>query len=133
MAADGTGDGTELRVGGQPGLRPASLLVQVLDGRWTLTVLGRLAISGRRYHDLLDGIEDLSAKVLTDTLRRAERDGLITRHLDPDRVETTTLYELTDLGRSLDEPLAGFEDWVEANWQRVEKARRQWDRRAKKG
>jgi DNA-binding MarR family transcriptional regulator len=40
-------------------------------------------------------------KYLTDTLRRAERDGLITRRLDPERIESATLYELTDLGRSL--------------------------------
>jgi DNA-binding HxlR family transcriptional regulator len=93
-------------------------------------VLGRLATRGRRYHDLLDGIEGISAKVLTDTLRRAECDGLITRHLDPERIETATLYELTDLGRSLREPLAAFDRWVEANWEHVEAARRRWDRRA---
>ena len=51
----------------------------------------------------LDGI---SHKVLTDTLRRAERDGLIRRHLDSGRMDTANLYELTDLGRSLEEPLA---------------------------
>jgi hypothetical protein len=50
---------------------------------------------------------------LTDTLGRAERDGLITRHLDAERVDTATLYELTDLGRSLDEPLAALDRWVE--------------------
>jgi DNA-binding PadR family transcriptional regulator len=43
-------------------------------------------------------VDGISYKVLTDTLRRAERDGLITRHLDPGRVETATLYKLTDLG-----------------------------------
>jgi DNA-binding HxlR family transcriptional regulator len=46
--------------------------------------------------------------VLTETLRRAERDGLVTRHLDPGRIETATVYELTDLGRSLDAPLVSI-------------------------
>jgi DNA-binding HxlR family transcriptional regulator len=110
--------------------QPAHRLVRLLDGRWTLAILGELTDGGRRYHDLLDVVEGISAKVLTDTLRRAERDGLITRHLDADRVETTTLYELTDLGRSLDEPLAAFDRWVEADWHRVEAARLRWDRRA---
>jgi hypothetical protein len=41
--------------------------------------------------------------VLADTLRRADCDGLIVRILDPDRVETATLYQLTELGRSIDE------------------------------
>jgi len=50
----------------------------------------------------------ISYKVLTETLRRAERDGLIARHLDDSRIETTTLCELTDLGRSLGPPLSAM-------------------------
>ncbi len=50
--------------------------------------------------------------MLTDALRKAARDGLIARHLDAGRFETATLYELTALGRSLDEPLAVFDHWV---------------------
>ena len=98
----------------------ASRFVHLVAGRWTLTVLAELATGGRRYHDLLDAVKGISPKVLTDTLRRAERDGLLARHLDAGRVETATLYELTDLGRSLDMPLAALGRWVGANWQRVE-------------
>src|ERR1035437_267750 len=47
----------------------------------------------------------MSHEVLTDTLRRVERDGLMTRRIDPDRVETATLYELTDLDKSFADPL----------------------------
>jgi DNA-binding HxlR family transcriptional regulator len=65
-------------------------------------LLSELADGGRRYQDLHDALDGLSHKVLTETLRRAQRDGLITRHLDDGRVETATLYELTDLGRSLE-------------------------------
>jgi DNA-binding HxlR family transcriptional regulator len=93
-------------------------------------VVDELVDGGRRYQDLHDGIDGVAHKVLTETLRRAERDGLITRHLDPKRIETATLYQLTDLGRSLGDPLAAFECWVEANWERVETARRHWDRRS---
>jgi DNA-binding HxlR family transcriptional regulator len=67
--------------------------------------------------------------VLTDTLRRAERDGLIARHLDPRRIETATLYDLTELGRSLAEPLAAIERWVDEHWPQVEFARQRWSRR----
>jgi DNA-binding HxlR family transcriptional regulator len=104
--------------------------VQLLAGRWILPVLAELAGGGRRYQDLNDKIEGIAHKVLTDTLRKAERDGVITRHLDAEHIETATLYQLTDLGRTLDEPLAAFDRWVEANWERVEAARRDWDRRA---
>lgn len=108
-------------------------LIQLLGGRWTLAVLVKLSAQGHRYQDLHDGLQSISYKVLTDTLRRAERDGLITRRLDAERIESATLYELTDLGRSLDEPLGLMDRWVETNWPDVEAAHRRWDARSKSG
>ena len=108
----------------------ASQLTQLLAGRWTLAVQGQLADGGLRYQDLDDALDGVSHKVLTDALRRAERDGLVVRHLDPGQVETATLYQLTDLGRSLDEPLAALERWVDANWPEIEEARRRWTLRS---
>jgi DNA-binding HxlR family transcriptional regulator len=104
----------------------SQLLVQLIDGRWTVAVLTELRDGGRRYQDLNDALDGVSHKVLIDTLRRAERDGLVVRHLDSDRVETATLYQLTELGRSLANPLAVLEQWVDRNWHRVEKARQLW-------
>jgi DNA-binding HxlR family transcriptional regulator len=105
----------------------SAALVQLLAGRWTLAVLAELSKGGRRYQDLHDALDGISFKVLTDTLRRAERDGLITRHLDPGRIETATLYELTDLGRSIDAPLQAMADWAITNLPSVETARQRWD------
>jgi DNA-binding HxlR family transcriptional regulator len=102
--------------------------IDLLDGRWTLPILAELSGGGRRYQDLHDALGGISYKVLTETLRRAERDGLIRRHLDPGRIETATLYELTELSRSLDAPLASFGVWVDAHWSSVETARNHWDR-----
>ena len=102
-------------------------LVELVAGRWTLAVLSELGKGGRRYQDLHDALGGISYKVLTDTVRRAERDGLVARHLDSSRVEGATLYELTELGRSLDAPLGGFAQWVDANWPAVEGARRRWN------
>jgi DNA-binding HxlR family transcriptional regulator len=102
--------------------------IDLLDGRWTLPILAELARGGRRYQELHDALDSISYKVLTETLRRAERDGLIARHLDGERIETATLYELTDLGRSLDAPLAAMAEWAGRNWQTVEAARSRWDR-----
>jgi DNA-binding HxlR family transcriptional regulator len=106
-------------------------LVGLIGGRWTLMVLAELAAGGLRFQNLHDVVDGVSPKVLTDTLRRAERDGLIRRHLDSGRMGTATLYELTDLGRSLDEPLAELGRWVEANWDSVEAAQRDWADRSK--
>lgn len=107
--------------------------IDLLDGRWTLPILAELARGGRRYQDLHDALDGISYKMLTETLRRAERDGLIARHLDGERIETATLYELTDLGRSLDEPLAAMAGWADANWESIEAARRRWDRLRRAG
>lgn len=103
----------------------------MLAGRWTLAVLAELQERGRRYQELDDALDGVTHKVLTDTLRRAERDGLIVRHVDRRRLETTTLYQLTDLGRSLDEPLSVLNFWAQKNWDEVEAARREWSRRSR--
>jgi hypothetical protein len=52
----------------------ARRLIAILAGRWTLAVIAQLADGGRRYQDLDDALDGVSHKVLTDTLRRAERD-----------------------------------------------------------
>lgn len=108
-------------------------LVKLLSGRWTVPMLSELAQSpsGRRYQELQDFLEAISHKVLTDTLRRAERDGLTCRYLDPGRVETATLYQITELGRSLHGPLSALDQWVAVNWNHVEAARRDWSNRSK--
>jgi DNA-binding HxlR family transcriptional regulator len=112
------------------GWRRPFAFVGLIGGRWTLMMLAELAAGGRRYQDLHDGLDGISHKVLTDTLRRAERDGLITRHLDS-QMGTANLYALTDLGRSLEEPLAEVDRWVDAHWHQVESAQRSWAGRAK--
>lgn len=105
-------------------------VIELLAGRWTLDVLTELADGGRRYHDLRGSLDGIAHQVLTSTLRRAERDGLIARRIDPGRVETATLYQLTDLGRSLDDLLKALDGWAERNWPHVDAARRRWDRRS---
>lgn len=101
--------------------------VQLVGARRTLLVLAELADGGRRYQQLHDALDGVSYKVLTETLRRAVRDGLIRRQLDSGRIENASLYELTNLGRSLDAPLDAMTEWAIANWPSVENARRHWD------
>jgi DNA-binding HxlR family transcriptional regulator len=101
--------------------------IHLLGGRWTLAILTGLANGGLRYQGVYEALDGISYKVLTETLRRAERDGLIARHLDSSRVQTAALYELTDLGQSLATPLNAMAEWVAANWLSVETARGHWD------
>lgn len=102
-------------------------VIHLLAGRWTLTVLGELAEGGRRHQDLLAGLGSISHKVLTDTLRRTERDGLVIRDVDRSRTGTATVYQLTDLARSLEAPLGEIACWATRSWTAVETARRNWN------
>src|SRR3954471_15624404 len=75
-----------------------------IDNKWTAMVVIALGDGRLRFGDLRTTVEGISAKVLTETLRILERDGLVVRHVHaeiPPRVE----YELTELGRSLYTPL----------------------------
>jgi DNA-binding HxlR family transcriptional regulator len=110
--------------------RESELVIRLLAGRWTLALIAQLAVGGRRYQDLHAALDGISHKVLTDTLRRAERDGLIFRNVDRNRVETATLYQLTDLACSLEAPLTTLAAWAARNWTQVQAARSEWDRRA---
>lgn len=56
-------------------------VIELLTGRWTLDVLAQLDDGGRRYHDLHESLDGIAHQVLTSTLRRAERDGLIARRV----------------------------------------------------
>ena len=79
-----------------------------------------------RFSAIRRGIPDISQRMLTLTLRNLERDGLVARYYYPElppRVE----YQLTDRGRSMLEPLAGFTDWIRATWQDIEASRKAFD------
>jgi DNA-binding HxlR family transcriptional regulator len=94
-------------------VQAAEETIQLLDGRWILSILAELHHGPRRYNNLLDNLNGISPTVLTDTLRRVERDRLITRTLDTDRRRSTTIYQLTDLARSLDNLLAVITSWAD--------------------
>src|SRR5919106_1067573 len=78
-------------------------LVRIAN-KWTAMIVIVLGRGRTRFRDLRAAVEGISGKVLTDTLRDLERDGLVARHVYaevPPRVE----YELTPLGRTLHMPL----------------------------
>ncbi len=81
-----------------------------------------------RFRDLRATVDGISSKVLTETLRDLERDGLVTRHMYaemPPRVE----YELTPLGRTLHAPIHALGLWAEEHMAEVLAARERFDTR----
>jgi DNA-binding HxlR family transcriptional regulator len=100
----------------------------VLSSKWCVGVLLALGDGARRYHEILAELQPISEKVLTQTLRTMERDGLITRHVHaevPPRVE----YELTTLGATLAGPMRSLGNWALAHGSRVASARERYDAR----
>ena len=109
------------------------MLVNDLIGRvadkWTLLVLEELEDNGvLRFTELARMVPGISQKMLTQTLRAMERDGLVDRTVHP-VIPPKVEYRLTDLGHSLGEAFCGVWHWAGDNLDRVEAARKAFDDR----
>ena len=100
----------------------------LLSSKWAVDVLLALGDGTRRYHQLLADLEPISEKVLTQTLRAMERDGLVGRRVHPE-VPPRVEYALTPLGTSLAGPLRALGSWSLAHGKRVDEARDRFDER----
>lgn len=104
-------------------------LIGAVADKWSMIVLETLDEQGElRFTQISKAIPGISQKMLTQTLRRMERDGLVTRTVHavvPPRVD----YRLTPLGESLGEAFCGVWLWAEANLEAVAKAREGFDGR----
>ena len=98
----------------------------LLSSKWKVDLLYLLARGVRRYSRLYDNLRGASKKMLTDSLRSLERDGLVERQVYaevPVRVE----YSLTTLGWSATELLIALADWADEHMLDVEEARTRYD------
>lgn len=96
--------------------------LQRIADKWTSLIVGLLADRPRRFGELRRGVEGISQKMLTQTLRSLERDGLVHRRVCPTS-PVTVEYSLTPLGVTLAEPLAAVRDWAERHVEEVLAAR----------
>ncbi|MGP3920622.1 helix-turn-helix transcriptional regulator [Nonomuraea sp. NBC_00507] len=107
---------------------PSRTSLARIANKWTAMVVIALSAGRMRFGDLRTTVDGISGKVLTDTLRDLERDGLVARYVYaemPPRVE----YELTALGRTLHEPLQALGRWAEEHIKEVLAARETYDTR----
>ena len=96
--------------------------LEVLQGKWKVHLLVFMARGVHRHGRLLKCLPGVSKKVMTDTLRALEHDGIVARRIFaevPVRVE----YSLTPLGWTLTEPLIALSDWAEAHAGELAQAR----------
>lgn len=105
---------------------PVRNVLDRIGDKWTMLTLAALAAAPRRFSELHRIMPDISKRMLTQTLRNLERDGLATRHVfptKPPRVE----YRLSTLGQSVLGPLAGLVRWAEGNYPSIRESRARFD------
>ena len=103
-------------------------MLETIADKWAALLVNALAQGPRRHSELRRVVAGVSQKMLTQTLRTLERDGLVTRTITasvPVRVD----YELTDLGRDLLPLLRSLKQWSEANIERIQRHRETFDAR----
>ena len=105
---------------------PTRLVLSRIGDKWTSLVVLLLSDGPLRFSELRTRVGRVAPKVLTQTLRRMERDGLLAREVFaevPPRVE----YSLTELGRSLVGPISAVSDWAETHVDRITAAQAAYD------
>jgi DNA-binding HxlR family transcriptional regulator len=106
---------------------PATGLLRRVGDKWTPLLLSLLAGGPRGYLELDRSVPGLSRRMLTRTLRILERDGLVSRTVHPGPAARVD-YALTDLGRSLREPLLALGRWAVAHEPELLEAQARYDR-----
>ncbi len=92
---------------------PVATTVALIGSKWKLLIIRNLLARPWRFNELKKDLEGISQKVLTDSLRSMEADGIITRTVYPE-VPPRVEYSLTELGKSLKPILDSMRAWGEA-------------------
>ncbi|MDE1570119.1 winged helix-turn-helix transcriptional regulator [Aquabacter sp. P-9] len=108
---------------------PTRMLLDRIADKWAVLILARLRGGPVRFNQLRREIRGISQKVLSQTLKKLERDGLITRAVFP-TVPVTVEYALTPLGETLNETVAALARWAEHNMDAVLAAQAAYDAQA---
>lgn len=92
---------------------PVATTVQLIGSKWKLLIMRNLLARPWRFNELKKDLEEISQKVLTDSLRSMEADGIITRTVYPE-VPPRVEYALSDLGESMRPIIMSMEAWGKA-------------------
>lgn len=105
---------------------PTRMVLDRIGDRWAVLILGLLAEEPRRFNQLRRDVPGISAKMLSQTLKGLERDGLVAREVFA-TVPVTVEYRISDLGLTLRAIMADLTRWAEANIEHVLAAQRRYD------
>jgi DNA-binding HxlR family transcriptional regulator len=101
---------------------PVRDVLDRIGGKWTTLIVMILATRPHRFGELRRAVPDISQRMLTQTLRELQHDGLISRHVFP-TLPPSVEYRMTSLGQSLIRPLLGLVRWSVDNHQKIRLAR----------
>ncbi|MGF6417222.1 DNA-binding HxlR family transcriptional regulator [Stenotrophomonas sp. AN71] len=107
---------------------PSRVILDQIADKWSMMVLAVLH-EPRRFNAIKRRLDGVTQRVLTQTLRKLERNGMVTRRV----LEGSVLgveYALTPLGRSLQEPFSILFNWTVENMERIQDCQRSYDARA---
>jgi DNA-binding HxlR family transcriptional regulator len=109
------------------GCRNVSPVLNRIGDKWSVLIVMILAAGPRRFNELKREIDGISQRMLTLTLRGLERDGLVSRTVEP-TVPPRVTYALTELGESLVEPVEALGRWAIAHIGCIRAAQERFDR-----
>ena len=109
-----------------PVCRTISTLLSRIGDKWTVLVVSTLAGGSRRFNELRREIPSVSQRMLTLTLRNLERDGLVSRAVTPS-IPPRVDYALTELGRSLQQPISALAEWALSHVEDIHAAQARFD------
>jgi DNA-binding HxlR family transcriptional regulator len=89
---------------------PLARSLDILGERWTMLIIRNLFAGPQRYKDLLDGLPGIGTNLLAARLKKLEKEGIVSRHKLPPPAGSN-VYELTELGWGLEEPIHALGRW----------------------
>src|SRR5947209_6841676 len=109
-----------------PECMKVSQVLSRIGDKWSVLVIMLLRQRSRRFSELKRGIEGISQRMLTLTLRNLERDGLVSRTVTPS-IPPRVDYELTEMGNSLAEPVQALGMWAYQHVAQIDSAHAHYD------
>lgn len=91
---------------------PVATTVSIIGNKWKLLILRNLLTGPQRFTDLLNSIEGISKKVLTENLRSLEKDGIIIKKVYSEKIPVKVEYSLSEIGETLKPIFDVLTDWA---------------------
>ncbi|WP_305969863.1 MULTISPECIES: winged helix-turn-helix transcriptional regulator [unclassified Mameliella] len=113
--------------GFEPGNCPVRQVLDHVSAKWPVLILLELGLKPMRFNELLRALPDISKRMLTQSLRNLERDGILRREVFDTKPPSVT-YSLTDLGEGFLPHLLALVDWAEKGMPEIVAARQRFDR-----